>query len=661
MEPRRLSRRRARPLRRLPYAAQRARRRGAGPPLRRRRGGRLARLCDRRDLAGPVPWDRDSLAFYLRHGWHELHGVSRGPMAEVTGNLGPLPDADIDAIATYVASVMGEPSAERRQQAEALAGAGRRAGRSDAVAGGGQPGRRPTPMRRGRAARRSMRAPARPATTAGRPLPFGGLDFALSTAVNAPNPQNIVNVTLFGLPAADGEASSIMPGFAGVLDDDADGGAARLHARALHRRAALGRTWRSSCARRAAASTRSASGRRTASRGRLPMWARRTETMAVTLNVNGSAHEIDADPATPLLYVLRNDLALNGAKFGCGLGQCGSCTVMVDGEAVFSCVTPILLLEGREITTVEGLGTIEEPGPMQAAFIEEQAAQCGYCIPGMMMRAQALLQKNPARERRRDPRGARAQSLPLRHAHAHPDGGAAGRRADAVRRRLPTRGEGRVMTHARQRPHLPPQRARRHRRAGRQLLAARRALAQQQAPAAAAAPEPPKLPGSLDDAPLPRRLDPDRRRRQHHRLHRQGGARPGHQDRAPPGRGRGAGGRARRHRADHRRHRPDARRGLHRRQPVHAEQRHGDPPRRRAGARDPDRRGGAPLRRRARPSCRAEGKAVVGARRPIGRLRRAGRRGASPRRGAAAIEAEAARDASASWASRCRASTFPPR
>lgn len=117
--------------------------------------------------------------------------------------------------------------------------------------------------------------------------------------------------------------------------------------------------------------------------------------MAVTLNVNGSRHEVDADPATPLLYVLRNDLGLNGAKFGCGLGQCGSCTVMVDGKAVFSCVTPIMLLEEREIRTVEGLGTIESPGPMQVAFIEEQAAQCGYCIPGMMMRAQALLEANP--------------------------------------------------------------------------------------------------------------------------------------------------------------------------------------------------------------------------------------------------------------------------
>jgi aerobic-type carbon monoxide dehydrogenase small subunit (CoxS/CutS family) len=122
--------------------------------------------------------------------------------------------------------------------------------------------------------------------------------------------------------------------------------------------------------------------------------------MAVTLSVNGTRHEVETDPATPLLYVLRNELALNGAKFGCGLGQCGSCTVMVDGEAVLSCVMPVMLMEGREVVTVEGLGTIEAPGPMQAAFIEMQAAQCGYCIPGMMMRAQALLQKNPAASER---------------------------------------------------------------------------------------------------------------------------------------------------------------------------------------------------------------------------------------------------------------------
>jgi nicotinate dehydrogenase subunit A len=115
----------------------------------------------------------------------------------------------------------------------------------------------------------------------------------------------------------------------------------------------------------------------------------------VKLTVNGREHDVSTDPDTPLLYVLRDELALNGAKFGCGLGQCGACTVMVDGKAVFSCVTPILLLEGKQVTTVEGLGTLDNPGPMQRAFMEEQAAQCGYCIPGMMMRAQALLQNNP--------------------------------------------------------------------------------------------------------------------------------------------------------------------------------------------------------------------------------------------------------------------------
>jgi len=114
------------------------------------------------------------------------------------------------------------------------------------------------------------------------------------------------------------------------------------------------------------------------------------------LDVNGRAHEVDADPATPLLYVLREDLKLNAAKFGCGLGQCGACTVLADGEAIFSCITPISVVQGRRITTVEGLGTAEKPGPMQRAFIELQAAQCGYCIPGMMMRAQALLEHKAA-------------------------------------------------------------------------------------------------------------------------------------------------------------------------------------------------------------------------------------------------------------------------
>lgn len=116
----------------------------------------------------------------------------------------------------------------------------------------------------------------------------------------------------------------------------------------------------------------------------------------ITLNVNGKPQQVDVDPATPLLYVLRDHLALNGARFGCGLGQCGACTVMVDGEAILSCVVPVSVLQGRRIRTLEGLGTIENPGPVQRAFIEEQAAQCGFCIPGMIMRVQALLEKNPS-------------------------------------------------------------------------------------------------------------------------------------------------------------------------------------------------------------------------------------------------------------------------
>jgi aerobic-type carbon monoxide dehydrogenase small subunit (CoxS/CutS family) len=111
----------------------------------------------------------------------------------------------------------------------------------------------------------------------------------------------------------------------------------------------------------------------------------------IRLNVTGHDHDIDAEPDTPLLYVLRNELGLNGAKFGCGLGQCGACTVMVDGQAVFSCLTPLAALPGRNVRTIEGLGM----NAVQHAFLDEQAAQCGYCIAGMVMRAQALLEHNP--------------------------------------------------------------------------------------------------------------------------------------------------------------------------------------------------------------------------------------------------------------------------
>ena len=116
----------------------------------------------------------------------------------------------------------------------------------------------------------------------------------------------------------------------------------------------------------------------------------------ITLKINDKTHNVDADPATSLLYVLRDHLQLNGAKYGCGLGQCGACTVLVDGEPTYSCITPVLILQERSIRTLEGLGTSERPGAVQQAFIDEQAAQCGYCIPGMIVRAQALLEKNAA-------------------------------------------------------------------------------------------------------------------------------------------------------------------------------------------------------------------------------------------------------------------------
>lgn len=111
------------------------------------------------------------------------------------------------------------------------------------------------------------------------------------------------------------------------------------------------------------------------------------------LSVNGRTHRVEADGSTPLLYVLRDDLGLVAAKFGCGLGQCGACTVLVDDQPVFSCLMPIAALPGRKVTTVEGLGTRERPGVVQQAFEIEQAAQCGYCIPGMMARAEALLRR----------------------------------------------------------------------------------------------------------------------------------------------------------------------------------------------------------------------------------------------------------------------------
>ena len=186
-------------------------------------------------------------------------------------------------------------------------------------------------------------------------------------------PVNPINVILYGMPAAAGERGPIMPGFSGALTD------AQIADLLTYLRSRFSdqKPWTNIQGQVAAARKGHDTAAQQASQHKWQLTRR--ENLMVTLTVNGNDHRVDADPDTPLLYVLRDELQLNGAKYGCGLGQCGACTVLVDGEPVFSCVTPALLLEGRKITTVEGLGTVEKPGPMQTAFIEEQAAQCGYC------------------------------------------------------------------------------------------------------------------------------------------------------------------------------------------------------------------------------------------------------------------------------------------
>jgi nicotinate dehydrogenase subunit A len=115
----------------------------------------------------------------------------------------------------------------------------------------------------------------------------------------------------------------------------------------------------------------------------------------IFLRVNGKAQTVDVEPSMPLLYALRNDLKLNGPKFGCGLSQCGACTVIMDGTAIRSCVTPVSAAQNKPVTTLEGLGTVKKMHKIQQAFVDEQAAQCGYCINGMIMSSKALLDKNP--------------------------------------------------------------------------------------------------------------------------------------------------------------------------------------------------------------------------------------------------------------------------
>jgi len=116
----------------------------------------------------------------------------------------------------------------------------------------------------------------------------------------------------------------------------------------------------------------------------------------ISLKVNSKVHSVNVDPTTPLLYVLRDNLELRGPRFGCGLGQCGACSVIVDGRAIRSCVTPVSTVQGRNVTTLEGLGSVAKPHALQAAFVEEQAAQCGYCMNGILMNSKVLLDKNPS-------------------------------------------------------------------------------------------------------------------------------------------------------------------------------------------------------------------------------------------------------------------------
>jgi len=117
--------------------------------------------------------------------------------------------------------------------------------------------------------------------------------------------------------------------------------------------------------------------------------------MAISLTVNGREQSVDVDPATPLLYVLSDELRLRGPKFGCGLGQCGACTAIVNGRAIRSCITPISTVAGAEVTTLEGLGSVDRPHPLQQAFVDMQAAQCGFCLNGVILTAKAFLDRNP--------------------------------------------------------------------------------------------------------------------------------------------------------------------------------------------------------------------------------------------------------------------------
>ena len=362
--------------------------------------------------------------------------------------------------------------------------------------------------------------------------------------------------------AVEGERSPIMPGFAASMND------AQVAALLNYLRARFSDQPPWSGVEKTVAGRTPRADRISPDIARAAQRARRSPAARqamMTLKVNGREHQVDADPDTPLLYVLRDDLKLNAAKFGCGLGQCGACTVIVDGKAVLSCVTPMVLLEGKQVTTLEGLGTIAEPAPIQRAFMEEQAAQCGYCIAGMMMRAQALLQTQFQADRRADPRRTRAASVPLRHPYAHPARGASRDQADGY--------GGCVAGSQQERPMNAPVILDRRRvlAGGGALIVSfslsRRLRAATGRAGCGARAEPARQP---EDDALSRFLDPDRRRWQHHGLHRQGRTRPGLQDRVSADRRRGARRSLRLAEGRHRRYHAHRERGLYLRQQLDA-------------------------------------------------------------------------------------------
>ncbi len=328
----------------------------------------------------PVPWDADALFGYLRQGWHPDHGVARGPMAQVVGNLSEVPESDVRAIATYMADVFGAPTPDRKRRGDdVLAQAASRPAQAPQASNGNA-------ARRVGLCRGLRDLPCqRPGAALWRDQPRAQHDHQRSRRAQRRQHR------AFRHPSRGRRAQSDHAGFADSMSDD------QIAALLDYLRARFSNQppWTNTAdiVRECQADPDRPFAEFVRARQR-PGRRNQARQAMMTLKVNGQDHQVDADPDTPLLYVLRDDLKLNAAKFGCGLGQCGACTVIVDGKAVLSCVTPLVLLEGKKVTTLEGLGTIEAPAPIQRAFIEEQAAQCGYCIAGMMMRAQALLQRN---------------------------------------------------------------------------------------------------------------------------------------------------------------------------------------------------------------------------------------------------------------------------